>query len=62
MKKLKEFLLNHSNIALYWGNDMWHIIPNITLIYHEYLNGLSFSFEFLKIYFWIEINIRKYQN
>lgn len=62
MKKIKRFLLNHSNISLTWGSDMWHIIPNITLIYHEYLKGFSFSFEFLKIFFWVEINYKPYKD
>ena len=60
MQKIKKFFRNHSNIDLSWGTNMWYIIPNVALIYHEYSKGISFSFEWLKIYFWIEFNIKPY--
>lgn len=61
MQRIKKFINNHSNISLYWSGDIWHIIPNITLIYHEYLIGISFSFEWLKLLFWVEFNIKSYK-
>ena len=61
MKKIKRFLISHSNVSLSWTSDMWNIIPNITLIYHERLKGISFSFEFLKLYFWVEIHYIPYK-
>ena len=62
MQKIKLFLKNHSNINLSWGSDIWHIIPNVTLIYHEHSIGISFSFEWLKLYFWSEFNLKSYEN
>ena len=62
MEKIKNFLSKHSSVSICWNGDMWHILPNITLIYHEYLKGVSFSFEFLKLYFWVEINYISYKD
>ena len=62
MQKIKQIFRNHSNIDLSWGGGIWEIIPNITLIYHEHSIGLSFSFEWLKLMFWIEFNVKPYKD
>lgn len=62
MSKIKNFINNHSNFEIYWSGDIFHIIPNITLIYHSYHKGISFSFEWMKLTIWMEINIKPYKD